>query len=79
MQAQVEAKPVLFTDFIATSADEMPIYTAVPDDEALRTLLAAKMNECGLCSDEKAVRQCYLCSLECSAAAGTTSLMWPWT
>ena len=45
MQAEIEARPLLFTSFMAQDADENPVYASVPSFEVLRTALDARLAE----------------------------------
>ena len=45
MQAEVEARPLIFNNFMTMTADETPIYNIVPGYEALRKTLDAKLAE----------------------------------
>ncbi len=45
MQAEIEARPLIFNNFMTMTADEMPIYNTVTGYEALRKTLDAKLAE----------------------------------
>ena len=45
LQAEIEARPLLFNNFMTMTADETPIYNSVPGYEALRKTLDAKLAE----------------------------------
>lgn len=45
MQSVLEAQPNLLTPFAQTSADDLPLYAPADDEDALQTLLTAKMAE----------------------------------
>lgn len=45
VQDVIEAQPNLFTPFARVSAEELPLYAPEDNEEALQTLLMAKMAE----------------------------------
>ncbi len=45
VQAVTEAQPNLFTPFAKVSAEELPLYAPEDNEEALQSLLTAKMAE----------------------------------
>ena len=45
LQADIEAKPNLWGNFMVQSADEVPLYAAIPGYDALRTTLTQKLGD----------------------------------
>lgn len=45
MQAEVEARPLLYNNIMTVTADDTPVYNGVPSYEALRKVLDDKMAE----------------------------------
>ncbi len=45
MQAEIEARPLLYGSFMTVSADDNPVYDSIPNYETLRKTLDAKLAE----------------------------------
>jgi dynein heavy chain len=45
VQAALEARPLLFSSFMAAAADDKPLYKEVPTYDALRAALDGKLAE----------------------------------
>ena len=45
MQTEVEARPLLFSNFMTVAADDSPVYNNVPSFDALRKTLDEKLAE----------------------------------
>ena len=68
VQTEVEARPLLFSNFMTVAADDSPIYNNVPSFDTLRKTLDEKLAEY---NESNAVRNMLLCLLfACRSAAG---------
>lgn len=57
MQTEVEARPLLFSNFMTVTADDSPVYNNVPSFDTLRKTLDEKLAEY---NESNAVRKLFL-------------------